>query len=117
MPNSRRKGADFERRVAHLFQEWGYPARRSAQYCGKNGDHDVLGVPGLAIECKAVERLDLYGAMEQAKRDAKDGEVPVVIHKKNNKPILVTMGWEQWREFYSEWESGHECKESGRASD
>ena len=106
MPNSRRKGADFERRVAHLFQEWGYPARRSQQFAGINGDHDVVGVPHLSVECKAVEALNIYTAMEQATRDARDGEKPTVIHKKNGKPILVTMKFDDWFELYREWEAG-----------
>ena len=38
--------------------------------------------------------------MEQSIKDARDGEIPVVIHKKNRKPILVTMLFEDWIELY-----------------
>jgi hypothetical protein len=47
--------------------------------------------------------------MAQAKRDAKDGELPVVIHKKNNCNVLVTMEFDDWGQLYREWEAGHEA--------
>lgn len=109
--NSRQKGARFEREVASLFRGLGYEARRGQQYCGANGDADVTGPPGIHIETKAVERLNIYDAMAQAKRDKRDDEIPVVIHKKNNHKVLVTMEWDDWGEFYREWE----CSVNGNA--
>ena len=111
MTNSREKGKRFERLVAGLFRSIGYKARRGQQYCGANGDADVIGVPGIHIECKAVEKLNLYDAMSQAKADAREGELPVVIHKKNNCKVLVTMEFEDWAALYREWESGRNEKE------
>lgn len=106
MTNSREKGKRFERLVAGLFRSIGYEARRGQQYCGANGDADVIGVPGIHIECKAVEKLNLYDAMSQAKADAREGELPVVIHKKNNCKVLVTMEFDDWAALYREWEAG-----------
>lgn len=104
--NSRRKGADFERKVAHYWQEWGYPARRGQQYSGANGDADVIGVPHIHQECKANEHLNIYDAMEQSARDARDGEIPVVIHKKNGKPILATVYLDDFGTIIREYISG-----------
>lgn len=104
--NSKQKGARFEREVAKLFKFLGYDARRGVQYCGINGDADVIGVPGIHIETKHVERLNIYDAMDQAKRDAREGELPVVIHRKNNHNVLVTMEFDDWGELYREWEAG-----------
>lgn len=99
--NSKQKGAKFERQLAGLLREHGFTeSRRSVQYCGANGDADVIGVPGVHIEAKAVERLNIHEAMEQSVSDARDGEIPVVIHKKNRKPILVTMLFDDWIELY-----------------
>ena len=103
MTNSRKKGKRFELLVAGLFKSIGYEARRGQQYCGANGDADVTGPPYIHIECKAVEKLNLYDAMSQAKADA-HGKVPVVIHKKNNHAVLVTMEFEDWGEMYRAWE-------------
>lgn len=104
MTNSRNKGKRYELHVSGLFKAEGYEARRGQQYCGANGDADVVGVPGIHIECKAVERLNLYDAMSQAKHDARDGEIPVVIHKKNHCADLVTMEFTDWIRLYREYE-------------
>ena len=44
------------------------------QYCGSHGDADVIGLPGIHVEVKRVERLDLLGAMSQAIGDARETE-------------------------------------------
>lgn len=104
--NSRRKGAAFERRLAGILRDYGFDARRGQQYSGANGDADVVGLPGIHIEAKAVERLNLYDAMAQSKHDARSGEIPVVMHKKNNCNILVTMELENFMELYREFFEG-----------
>lgn len=107
--NSKQKGARFERLLASRFRDYGYDkARRTAQYCGNTGDaSDVVGLPYLHIEAKHVERLNIYDAMAQAKRDAKAGGkglLPVVFHKKNNCEILVTMEIDSFMELYRQFE-------------
>ena len=98
--NSRQKGARFERQLANLLKEHGYECRRGQQYCGSNGDADVVGLDGIHIEAKAVERLNIHEAMNQAINDAREGELPAVFHKKNRQKILVTMTLEDWLELY-----------------
>lgn len=105
MKNSREKGKAYERHVAGLFRAEGYQARRGQQYCGANGDADVTGVPYLHVECKAVERLNIYDAISQAKHDAREGELPVVIHKKNYCNDLVTMEFAEWIQLYRAYET------------
>lgn len=106
MTNSRAKGARYERHVASIFRSEGYEARRGQQFSGIHGDADVIGPPGIHIECKAVERLNLYDAIAQSKRDARKGEIPIVIHKKNNCADLVSMEFSEWIKLYREWEAG-----------
>ncbi len=110
--NSKQKGARFERLLASRFREYGYEARRTAQYCGNTGDaSDVVGLPGIHIEAKHQERMQLYDWMAQAKRDsAGSGKLPVVFHKKNNADILVTMTFDDWMNLYREWEAGFDFK-------
>lgn len=111
--NSKAKGARFERQLASRLREYGYDARRTAQYCGKSGDaSDVVGLPGLHIEAKHQERMSLYEWIAQAKRDSKGtGRLPAVFHKKNNAEILVTMELEDFMNLYREWEAGFDLKE------
>ena len=99
--NSRNKGAAGERELAGKLREFGFDCRRGQQFCGSNGDADVVGLPGIHIECKRVEKLNLYDAMAQAKRDRKKGEIPTVFHRKNNCRWLVTMEFEDWMKIYS----------------
>lgn len=89
--NSRDKGAAFERWVAEWFREnLGTPARRGQQFSGGPDSPDVKdAISGVHVECKADERLNLHNAMQQSMRDA-DSSIPIVIHKKNYKPVLVT---------------------------
>lgn len=103
MTNSRAKGAAGERELASKLREYGYSARRGQQYSGANGDADVVGLPGIHIECKRVEKLNLYDAMSQSKRDARQEEIPTVMHRKNHCEWLVTMRLEDWIELYKEW--------------
>lgn len=106
--DSRQKGARYERELARKFRAEGYDARRGQQYCGANGDADVVGLPGIHVEAKRVERLQLQNAMDQAVRDARPGELPAVFHRKNNCKTLVTMRIDDWFKIYREWEAGNE---------
>ena len=83
--NSKRKGATGERELAELLRKYGYKdARRSAQYCGKNGGvADVVGVDGLHIECKRSEQVRDDAFLQQAENDARKGQVPIVMYRRN----------------------------------
>lgn len=102
--NSRQKGARGERELASKLRGYGYEARRGQQYSGANGDADVIGLPYIHIECKRVEKLNLYDAMAQARHDAKECEIPAVFHRKNECEWLVTMTLERWIELYRAYE-------------
>lgn len=104
--NSKAKGARFERLLASKLRDYGYDARRGQQYCGANGDADIIGLPGIHIEAKHQERMKLYDWMAQAKHDAK-GAIPAVFHKRNNCAILVTMELGDFMTIYREWEAGN----------
>ena len=104
--NSKAKGARFERLLASRFRDYGYDCRRGQQYCGANGDADVVGLPGIHVEAKACEAMRLYDWIAQAKRDAEAGgedNIPAVFHKKNNAEILVTMTLDGFMRIYSEY--------------
>ena len=102
--NSRRKGAIGERTLANELKKYGYECRRGQQFCGANGDADVVGLNGIHIEVKRVEKLNLDKAMEQSINDARDGEMPCVFHRKNRKPWLVTMKLEDWIKLYNDYQ-------------
>lgn len=100
--NSRNKGSAGERELANLLRDtYGYDTRRGQQFCGANGDADVIGLDGIHIECKRVERLNVSDAMAQSIRDARQGEMPTVFHRKNREQWLVTMRLDDFMSLYA----------------
>jgi len=102
--NSRQKGAAGEREIANILKDYGYETRRGQQFSGQNGDADVVGLPDIHLEIKRVEKLNIENAMDQSRRDARAGELPVVMHRKNRHPWLVTMDLEAWMAMYEAWQ-------------
>ena len=112
MTNSRRKGKAGELEFSRLCRAEGYDVRRTAQYCGKTGEAaDCIGLPGIHIEVKRVEHLNIDDALAQAKRDAAEAgrdETPIVAHRRNNARWKITMDAADWFKLYREWEAGRD---------
>lgn len=106
--NSRTKGKRGELEAAHILKKYGYDARRGQQFAGINGDADVVGLPYIHLEIKRVEKLNIDEALSQSIRDAKDDEIPVVMHRKNRTEWKVTMLFEDWINMYKAWEKRNE---------
>lgn len=104
---SKDKGARGERELANILKDYGYETRRGQQFCGANGDADVVGLPGIHIECKRVEDLNIYDAMDQAINDSSANDLPfgydlpAVFHRKNKCEWLVTMRYLDFLEVYT----------------
>ena len=83
---ARNKGKRGEREAAaELNRIFGLEARRSQQYCGEAGDADLMGIEGIHVEVKRVERFHMHPALEQADNDRKAGEIPLVLTRQNGK--------------------------------
>ena len=100
MTNSRNKGKKGELEIAYILRDRGYDARRGQQYCGANGDADVVGVPGLHIEVKRTEACHPYKYIEQAENDANDDEIPVVFHRQSRKKWIAMLDMETFLKLY-----------------
>lgn len=86
----REKGKRVERAAAHAWTRvTGAAAHRSQQFCGKDGDGDIKAQEGIHFEVKARKKIACVRFMEQAKSDAKNGDVPIVIMKEDRGPFLV----------------------------
>ena len=97
---SQRKGAQGERELARVLEAEGYPMERGGACFGTIPD--LVGLPGIHVEVKRVERLNISQAMNQAERDSErfqDG-APTVFHRRNREPWLVTMRLSDWLKLY-----------------
>lgn len=90
---SRDKGKVGELELAQLLRDNGYPdAARGVQYHGGPNSPDIVGgPPELHIECKRTETGNLYTWLDQAKRDAAEGRIPTVVHRKNNRDWVAIL--------------------------
>ena len=117
--NSREKGKRGEIELSHILTAYGYESRRNQQFSGANGDADVVGLPGIHIECKRVEKLNVDKALRQSIDDCYADElrqginlIPVVMHRSNDdrkkdstKGVWkVTLRLKDFMEIYKEWE-------------
>jgi hypothetical protein len=112
--NSRAKGAVGERELAaELNKLFETSARRGQQYSGIEGE-DVVGIPGIHVESKRVQALNIHNAVDQAVRDSKGLKVPAVFHRKNHKPWLVTVRLDDLEAFVKAVQSVVEARDKAR---
>ena len=109
--NSREKGKRGERQWRDELRANGFAARRGQQFSGSAESPDVVceELGWIHFEVKAVERLNVYDAMDQARADAGGDQgsagasphrkVPIVAHRRNFRPWLVTMEAETFFQF------------------
>ena len=103
--NSRQKGARGERQWRDELRANGYEARRGQQFSGSPDSPDVVcrELDWIHFEVKRVAKVALFDWMEQAANEC-GGSVPVVAHRTNGEPWLVTLrfedagrfGWDGW---------------------
>ena len=99
--SSQRKGRAGEMELAKILRAHGYDVSPGIPV-SFGQTPDLVGLPGVHIEVKRVERLNVGEAIEQAARDAgffRDG-APAVFHRRNRSPWLVTMRLEDWLRLY-----------------
>ena len=123
MTNSKQKGKRGELELVKMLKKL-FPGpnwRRSQQYCGMDdGEPDVVGVHSLHIECKRVESgtKTLYKWVDQAERDAENGQIPVVMHRASLQPWLVIVPLDRLKDLVIEVDTliGKDIPESSTSS-
>ena len=103
--NSKAKGGRGERELAAELRSYGYNAERGQQFQGGPDSPDVKGLPGIHIECKRVERLNLHEAYTQAVRDSGGLKIPAVFHRRNRGRWMVTLSLDDFMEIYKKWQT------------
>ena len=102
--NSKKKGARGERECRDVWRKHGYEsAHRSQQFSGKGeSSADLEGIdPKLHLEVKVgYTYKTIYDFMEQAKMDAKEGQIPIVNCKMDRKEWLCVMYLDDFIEMW-----------------
>ena len=98
--SSQRKGRAAELELFRILGGHGYPVEPGrAQSYGE--EPDLSGLPGIHIEVKRRENVNLSAALVQARRDAdRFGGLPAVFHRRNREGWRVTMELPDWLEMY-----------------
>ena len=106
--NSKNKGSRGEREFAALCRDEGYDnVQRGQQFQGGIESPDVKGLPGVHVEVKRTEKLNVHSAMAQSVHDSDGGAIPIVAHRRNRDKWLVTMLATDWFSLYREWEENN----------
>lgn len=88
---SRRKGVRGELEAAKILGSLlNLKLSRGLQF-GDRPVPDIDGLPGIHVEVKRCERLNVPKAFEIAKKTASSGRLPLLMHRANRKPWLVTI--------------------------
>ena len=120
MTNSREKGIRGEREWASFCRGEGYDCRRGKQYCGIEGNADVVGLNGLYVEVKRRQLKTLEGWLHKAFLEslrAGNGEMPIVAHRGDCEDWKVTLYAEHFFRIYREWDAGQDYKGAGGMGD
>jgi len=102
---SKQKGDRYERDLAEYFNEQcGISSHRTPLSGGgrKEALADLIGTPGIAIEAKRVEKINLTEFMTQAVRNC-GNDLPVVITRRNKQSLensYVFMRLHKWMALY-----------------
>lgn len=98
--SSQRKGRNGERELSDVLRGYGYDVR-PGEPLNYGKEPDLVGLPGVHVECKRLETLRLSEWMEQSRRDAERfGGLPAVFHRRNREQWRVTMALSDWLELY-----------------
>lgn len=112
--SSQRKGRTAELELSRILQSYGYPveAGRSQSY---GEEPDLSGLPGIHIEVKRRENVNLSAALAQTRRDAERfGEgLPAVFHRRNREPWRVTMELPDWMQLYRSYQPPSDSNHGG----
>ncbi len=92
-PKSRGNRAELE--IVNILKAHGYPAYRNFASGGYGGS-DVIGIPGVSIEVKMVEKLNIWAAIAQCKDAASPSDIPCVAFRRNNHEWMAAIPFEDF---------------------
>lgn len=104
---SQRKGRIGELELAEVLRGLGFSGVHASPPMQFGHAPDLVGLPGIHIECKRHERLELPSWLRQAAADAErfgDG-LPAVFFRRNRGEWSVVMTLQDWAALYRKGET------------
>ena len=107
--SAKAKGRRLQQLVRDTLLSWAKslePDDIRSTAMGQSGE-DILFSPAarriypFSIECKNVEKLNIWKAIEQAEDNA-NGHTPVVIFTRNSAKVYITLEFNKFMELYNE---------------
>ena len=100
---ARKKGADFERELVHLFRDAmpGAPVKRGLQCRG--AEMADVDCPVFWVEAKRMKRPNIRAAYKQATGDCAKGKIPLAVTRANREEALVTLSLDDFLDLVGEW--------------
>jgi hypothetical protein len=100
----KRAGAAYEAAVRDYLQAHGFPQCERPALWGRRDRGDLLGVDGFVVQVRNTNRIDLAGAVDDAKVQAGNNGSgwPVAIVKRKGRGVggsYVVMELETWAEM------------------
>lgn len=90
MPNSRTKGAGFEREIVHIIKDTlGEEVKRNLDQW-RDGGHDIALGPYL-IECKRRASIAVYEWLDQCTTACRGQKTPLVVARGDRREPIVIM--------------------------
>jgi len=97
---SRDKGAKAEREAASLWRLAGFPARRRLSQYQERCGADLEGTDPYLVQVKVGKNPNVWEALEEAVKEAKDGQIPVAMIKKDRKQWIVVIKWNDFTNLH-----------------
>lgn len=103
------KGARLQKRVAEAFVASGVGLEKDDVRSASMGapGEDILFSPTarkqypFSVECKNVEKLSIWAAIDQARANCPEGSTPMVCFSRNHEKTFVTLEFDKFMEIYS----------------
>lgn len=108
--SSKAKGSAGERELVKYLKDAGFEAERTLFQPSKDNPRPDLrtNINHTSWECKRVEKLNFWAAIEQAETAAKDNEDAVMAFRRNREPWRVVISLDYYLTL---------IKESGRTNE
>lgn len=84
-----------------MWREIGYPeARRKLSQYQERCGVDLENTGNFKVQVKSGKRIDVWKALQEAEKESKAGDMPLVMAKKDRFGWIVVLNWIDFVKFF-----------------